>query len=41
MNITSINQDEILAEHEEKLQRAAAAIIEGGKNNARGKLLGL
>jgi hypothetical protein len=41
MNITSINQDEILAEHEEKLQRAAAASIEAGKNNARGKLLGL
>jgi hypothetical protein len=41
MDITSINQDELLAQHEQKLQRAAAAIIEGGKNNARGKLLGL
>ena len=41
MDITSINQDEILAQHEQKLQRAAAAIIEGGINNARGKMLGL
>src|ERR1035437_1645496 len=41
MDITSINQDEILAQHEQKLQRAAAATLEGGKNNARGKLLGL
>ena len=41
MNITSINQDEILAQHEQKLQRAAAAKIKGGENNARGKMLGL
>jgi hypothetical protein len=41
MDITSINQDEILAQHEQKLQRAAAAKIKGGENNARGKMLGL
>src|ERR1017187_548236 len=41
MDITSINQDEILAQHEQKLQRAAAATLEGQKANSRGKLLGL
>ena len=41
MDITSINQDELLVQHEQKLQRAAAAILEGKKANARGKMLGL
>src|ERR1017187_2984296 len=41
MDITSINQDEILAQHEQKLQRATAATLEGQKANSRGKLMGL
>ena len=41
MDITSINEDELLAQHEQKLQRATAATLEGQKANSREKLLGL
>src|ERR1035441_6267973 len=41
MDITSINEDELLAQHEQKLQRATAATLEGQKANSRENLLGL
>ncbi len=41
INITDINEDQILDQQEQKLRRAAEASAEGQKANSRGKLLGL
>lgn len=41
MDITSINEEQLLEQQEQKLLRAAEAEDEGRKANARGKLLGL